>query len=87
MTPQLAYRAGVLAVTYKYGPVGNSPVWHRQSTNFGLTWSSATKVSLVNDSTFEPETAGLAILDDGHLAGTMEHGRDADDGLWVRRSQ
>ena len=77
----------MLAVTYKYGAVGNSPVWHRQSTNFGLTWSSATKVSLVNDSTFDPETAGLAILDTGHLAGTMEHGRDTDDGLWVRRSQ
>ena len=87
MTPQLAYRDGVLAVTYKYGAVGNSPVWHRQSTNFGLTWSSATKVSLVNDSTFDPEPAGLAILDTGHLAGTMEHGRDTDDGLWVRRTQ
>lgn len=87
-TPQLAYRAGVLAVTFKAGTPGASPVWHKMSTDWSATWTATrTKVSLVNDSTYEPETAGVAILDTGHLVGISEHGRATDDGLWVRRSR
>jgi hypothetical protein len=85
--PQFAYRDGVLAVTFKAGTPGAAPVWHKTSTDWSASWTATrTKVSLVNDSTYEPEPAGVAILDTGHLAGVAEYGRDTDDGFWIRRS-
>ncbi len=85
--PQLAYRAGVLAAIYKFGPPGDSPIWHRQSTNFGLTWSTPTRVSQIQFADDDAEPGGIAILDGRHLAGYNENRGDPDEGFWVRRSQ
>lgn len=84
--PAFAYRAGVLAVTLKYGTPGASPVWHRQSTDFGATWSARSRVSLIHVADSDPEPAGVAILDTGHIAGYSENRGTADEGLWVRRA-
>lgn len=85
--PQLAYREGVLAVTFKFGPPGASPVWHKQSTDFGATWSARTRVSLVHVEDSEPEPAGIAILDTGHIAGYNENRGPGSEGFWVRRTR
>ena len=82
--PEFAYQAGVLAVIVKQGRPGASPVWHRQSTNWGSTWTAATRASVAHPGgRADPEPAGLAILDGEHLAGYAENG-DAT-GLWVHR--
>jgi hypothetical protein len=84
--PSLAYRDGVLAVVFKYGPPGASPVWHRQSSDFGATWGTRTQVSATNVDDSDPEPAGVAILDARHLAGYSENRGEGNEGLWVRRS-
>ena len=83
--PQFTYRAGVLAVVYKFGPPGASPIWYQQSTNFGTTWSSKTRVSQVHFEDSDPEVGGVALLDGKKLAGYNENRRVS--GLWVRASQ
>ena len=84
-TPQFALRNGVLAVTFKHGRPGESPIWYRQSTDFGVTWSPLSRVSLEHVADSDPEVGGVAILDSGPLVGYNENrGVDAE-GLWVRQ--
>jgi hypothetical protein len=85
--PQLAFRDGVLAVAFKYGPPGASPVWHKQSPDFGATWSARTRVSLAHVEDSDPEPAGIAILDTGHIAGYNENRGPGSEGFWVRRTK
>lgn len=85
--PQLAYRAGVLAAIVKFGPPGDSPIWHRQSTDFGLTWSTPTRFSQEHFADTDPEPGGIAILDGRQLAGYNENREDPNEGFWVRRTQ
>ena len=80
------YRDGTLAVIVKAGPPGNSPIWIRQSTNFGTTWSASTRVSVEHFVDSDPEPGGLALLDGTVLAGYNENRRSPDEGYWVRRS-
>ena len=85
--PQFSYRSGVLAVIFKYGTPGNSPIWSKESTDFGLTWSARTRVSVAHFTPSEPEPAGIAVLGSIRLAGYNENGETPNEGLWVRRSQ
>jgi hypothetical protein len=85
--PEFSYRSGVLAVVVKYGTPGNSPIWSRESTDFGASWSARTRVSLVHFADSDPEPAGIAILGTIRLAGYNENRRAPDEGFWVRRSQ
>ena len=78
--PQFSYRSGVLAVIFKYGTPGNSPIWSKESTNFGTTWSARTRVSVVQYADSEPEPAGIAVLGSIRLAGYNEN-RRAERGL------
>jgi hypothetical protein len=84
--PQFTYRDGTLAVVVKAGTPGDSPVWIRQSTNFGTTWSARTRVSVEHFVDTDPEPAGVALLDGTILAGYNENRRSPDEGFWVRRS-
>ena len=84
--PTFTYRAGTLAVIVKAGTPGNSPIWIRQSTNFGTTWSGSTRVSVEHFVDSDPEPGGLALLDGTILAGYNENRRSPDEGFWVRRS-
>ena len=70
----------------KAGTPGNSPIWMRQSTNFGATWSGSTRVSIEHFVDSDPEPGGLALLDGTVLAGYNENRRSPDEGFWVRRS-
>jgi hypothetical protein len=85
--PQFSYRSGVLAVIFKYGTPGNSPIWSKESTNFGTTWSARTRISVVHFADSDPEPAGIAVLGTIRLAGYNENRRSPDEGFWVRRSQ
>jgi hypothetical protein len=85
--PQFAYRSGVLAVIFKYGKPGASPIWSRESTDFGTTWSARTRVSVAHFVDTDPEPGGIAILGTIRLAGYNENRRSPDEGFWVRRSQ
>ena len=85
--PQLTLRAGVLAVAFKHGRPGDSPIWYRQSTDFGLTWSPLTRVSLEPFADSDPEPGGVAILDSGRLVGYNENRGEGAEGLWVRHGQ
>ena len=71
--PQFSYRSGVLAVIFKYGAPGASPIWIKESTDFGLTWSSRTRVSVAHFTPSEPEPAGIAVLGSIRLAGYNEN--------------
>ena len=84
--PQFSYRSGVLAVIFKYGTPGNSPIWSKESTDFGTTWSARTRVSLVHFADSDPEPAGIAVLGSIRLAGYNENRRTPDEGFWIRRS-
>jgi hypothetical protein len=85
--PQFALRAGVLAVAFKHGRPGDSPIWYRQSTDFGLTWSPLTRASLEHVEDSDPEPGGVAILDSGPLVGYNENRGLGAEGLWVRHGQ
>jgi hypothetical protein len=85
--PQFSYRSGVLAVIFKYGRPGASPIWSRESTDFGTTWSARTRVSVAHFTDTDPEPAGIAVLGTIRLAGYNENRRAPDEGFWVRRSQ
>ena len=84
-TPQFALRSGVLAVTFKHGRPGKSPIWYRQSTDFGVTWSPLSRVSLEHVADSDPEVGGVAILDSGPLVGYNENRGVGAEGLWVRQ--
>ena len=84
--PTFAYRDGVLAVAFKHGAPGASPIRHRQSTDFGATWSASTQVSGKHIAVPDPEPAGVVILDTGHLVGYGENRGEEGNGIWVRRS-
>ena len=56
--PQFSYRSGVLAVIFKYGTPGNSPIWSKESTDFGLTWSARTRVSVAHFARQRPRACG-----------------------------
>ena len=83
--PIFAYQAGVLAVIFKFGPPGSSPVSFRESADFGATWSARTRVSVAHSSPTDPGPGGIAILDTRTLAGYNENGDVT--GLWVRRGE
>ena len=85
--PQFALKGGVLAVVFKHGTPGNSPVWYRQSTDFGLTWSPLSRVSQTHVDDSDPEPGGVAILDAVKLAGYNENRSEGSEGLWIRRGQ
>jgi len=85
--PQLTLRAGVLAVAFKHGRPGDSPIWYRQSTDFGLTWSPLSRVSLEPFADSDPEPGGVAILDSGPLVGYNENRGAGAEGLWVRHGR
>ena len=69
MSAQLAYKSGVLGVIFKYGKPGASPIWYRESTDFGATWSVRTRVSLEHGPITDTEPGGVAILSGVRLAG------------------
>jgi hypothetical protein len=83
--PRLAYRSGVLALEVKAGSAGDSPVWYRTSTDFGLTWSARSRVSVVSVDDSDPEPGGIAFLDAGVLATYFENRGTGNEGMWVRR--
>ena len=85
--PEFSYRSGVLAVIFKFGTPGASPIWSKESTDFGTTWSSKTRVSVVHFAGSDPEPAGIAVLGTIRLAGYNENRSAPDEGFWVRRSQ
>jgi hypothetical protein len=85
--PQFSYRSGLLAVIFKYGTPGASPIWIKESTDFGTTWSSRTRVSVAHFADSDPEPAGIAVLGTIRLAGYNENRSAPDEGFWVRRSQ
>jgi hypothetical protein len=87
MDPQFALQSGVLAVVYKHGKPGASPIWHRQSLDFGATWSTPTRVSVKHFADSDPEPGGVAILADRLLAGYSENRREPNEGVWVRATQ
>ncbi len=83
-TPQFALQGGVLAVVLKHGTPGDSPIWYRQSTDFGLTWSALSRGSEVHVTDSDPEPGGVAILDTVKLIGYNENRGVGSEGLWVR---
>ncbi len=86
-TPQFALRSGTLAVVFKHGTPGASPIWYRQSPDFGLTWSPLSQVSQVHVTGSDPEPGGVAILDGVKLVGYNENRDEGSEGLWIRRGQ
>ena len=76
-------QGGTLAVVVKAGPPGESPVWYRESTNFGTTWSAPVEISADHGPQPDPVPAGVALLDADALSGYAEVGETT--GLWVRR--
>ena len=86
MSAQLAYKSGVLGVIFKYGKPGTSPIWYKQSTDFGATWSARTRVSLQHGVITDVEPGGVAILSGVRLAGYNQNRLEGDDGIWVRRA-
>ncbi len=81
--PELAIDGGVLGVIVKFGTPGASPIWYRQSPNWGLSWSATIRISPAPHSGLDPDPAGLAILGGVVLAGHAENGATA--GFWVRQ--
>ena len=79
---QFTVQGGTLAVVVKAGPPGASPVWYRESTNFGATWSAPVEISADHGPQPDPVPAGVALLDGTALAGYAEVGETT--GLWVR---
>ncbi len=86
-TPQFALHGGTLAVVFKHGTPGASPVWYRQSTDFGRSWTPLLRVSEVQVTDSDPEPGGVAILEGVRLAGYNENRGDGSEGLWIRRGQ
>jgi hypothetical protein len=86
-TPQFTLKGGVLAVVFKHGTPGDSPIWYRQSSDFGLTWSPLSRVSAVHVEDSDPEPGGVAILDAVKLVGYNENRGEGSEGLWIRRGQ
>jgi hypothetical protein len=84
-TPQFAYAEGVLGVLLKQGRPGASPVWYAASADFGATWSTPTRVSVVHVADSDPEPAGLAILRGKRLAGYNENRGPGREGycIWM----
>lgn len=82
--PQLSYHAGVLALEVKAGTAGDSPVWYRESADFGRTWSAKEQVSQVNVEDSDPEPGGIALLDGPILATYFENRGTDNEGMWVR---
>jgi hypothetical protein len=83
--PQFTYRGRVLVVLVARGKPGSAAVRHRQSSDFGGTWSAQTTVSQVHLPPPVPENGNVAILDARQLAIYNENGDSV--GLWVRRSR
>ena len=86
-TPQFALRSGMLAVVFKHGTPGESPIWYRQSPDFGSTWSPLSRVSAVHVEDSDPEPGGVAILDGVRLVGYNENRSAGGEGLWIRPGQ
>ena len=86
MSAQLAYKSGVLGVIFKYGKPGTSPIWYKESTDFGATWSGRTQVSIQHGVITDVEPGGVAILSGVRLAGYNQNRLEGDDGIWVRRA-
>ncbi len=86
-TPQFALHGGTLAVVFKHGTPGASPVWYRQSTDFGISWTPLTRVSEPQVTDSDPEPGGVAILEGVRLAGYNENRGDGSEGLWIRRGK
>ena len=84
-TPMFTLQAGVLAVVFKHGRPGDSPIWYRQSTDFGLTWTPLSRVSLEHVTDSDPDPGGVALLDGLKLVGYNENRGEGSEGLWVRR--
>jgi hypothetical protein len=83
--PQFTYRGGLLVVLVARGKPGTAAIRHRQSSDFGSTWSASTTVSQVHVPPPSPENGNVAILDARQLAIYNENGDSV--GLWVRRSR
>jgi hypothetical protein len=80
--PQFARDGNVLGVIVKFGTPGRSPVWYRQSTDWGSSWGATIRISPAPRSGLDPEPAGIALLVGSVLAGHAENGES--QGLWVR---
>ena len=85
--PRFTYHSGVLAVLFKHGRAGASPVWHRQTTDLGSSWSPRTRVSVAHGTRPDPEAGGVAVLDGPQVAVYNENGEPGNIGLWARRTQ
>ncbi len=86
MSPQFAYKSGILGVIFKYGKPGASPIWYRESPDLGASWSARTRVSLQHGVITDTEPGGVAILSGARLAGYNQNRLEGDDGIWVRRA-
>jgi hypothetical protein len=82
--PRLAHQAGVLALEVKAGPPGDSPVWYRESRDFGVTWTARSRVSVDHGTGPDPEAGGVALLDGVVLVTWYDNSGTDDQGLWVR---
>ena len=86
-SPEFALRGGVLAVTIKHGRPGDSPIWYRQSTDFGVTWSPLSRGQPGARRGLRPRVGGVAILDGGPLVGYNENRGEGAEGFWVRKGK
>ncbi len=86
-TPQFAFDGGVLAVVFKQGRPGLSPVWYAHSGDFGSRWSATLRVSAVRVADSDPEPGGVAVLGSRRLAGYNENRGPGSEGLWIRAGQ
>lgn len=82
--PRLAYQGGVLALEVKAGAPGASPVWYRESRDFGVTWTTKSRVSVENGTGPDPEAGGVALLDGLVLATWSDNSGTDNQGLSVR---
>jgi hypothetical protein len=87
MNPRFAARGNSLAVVVKAGRPGASPVWYRDSADFGATWSVRRQASLTHVIGSDPVPGSVAILGTRRLVAYSEYGSEGESSLWVRRGQ
>jgi hypothetical protein len=83
---RFAYRGGLLAATFKYGRGGgDSPIWHRESSDFGESWSPRTRVSRQQEG-MSWDNGDVAIID-RQLVAYWDWDASPAGSLWIRRSR
>lgn len=84
-TVRFAYSRGLLAATFRYGRSGDSPIWHRDSPDFGESWSPRTRVSRQQEG-MSWDNGDVAIID-RQLVAYWDPDASPAGSLWIRRSR